>query len=1458
MRLLFTLRTATLLVILQFLFSGINGQSMGRVPGEILIHTENEAVLKEIIANNQRWNGKITKISILRGLAPLSGIWLLGIDHTKINERQFLDHIRGIRGVISAQFNHILEWRGTPDDAEYNLQWQWKNTGQNGGTPGADLAMEDAWNITTGGLTTQGDTIVVVVVDDGVQLNHTDLEDNLWINYAEIPNNGIDDDGNGYKDDYLGWNTTQENDNIGIGGSHGTRVNGMIGAIGNNSIGVTGINWNIKIMNIRPISTDEATVVASYNYALTQRKIYNQTNGEQGAFVVAVNSSWGIDYGQPADAPIWCAFYDTMGVHGILNAAATANQNINVDIDGDLPTGCSSDYLLSVTSTNRNDQKVTAGFGLTTIDLGAPGQSIYTTRTNNEYGNTSGTSFASPIVAGLVGLLYSAPCPYLGSQSIADPSGTALLIKDAIMNGVDPNTSLQGITVTGGRANAYNSLLYLIENCSTCPPVNDLSFSIISETSADITWSYSGTAESFDLRWRETGGPSWNTIQDVSSPFNLNQLLPCVEYEVEVMAICEDEESGFTSINFQTEICCLPTDNITATTLNASSVQFEWNPLPDAESYNLAYQIEGESSFDEITGITSPSIILDNLEPCTTYNYYVETVCEAGNIASSDVFSFKTAGCQNCDALNVCDAFAEDSNSEFIQTIEIGNLLNNSGNNGGYGDFLDQGADFLTYYKYAFTLTPGFPNTPFNQTWRAWVDFNQNGSFDDEGELIIDAPASTEPANGLFKIPGDALPGSTKMRVAMRFSSPANSCGSYTFGEVEDYCINIIPALPPCDFPDSISVSGIEEEKAILTWPLLPSIDNYQVEYRIENGAWSTLPDATPPFELQNLSPCTIYEVRVQADCDTTLSNFSPSAFFRTKGCGACLDNTYCSDNTAFSSSQFISSIVLAGVTNTSFNNNGYAFFEDLPIELNTNYDYELLVFLGSIFGVNTNYYRVWIDYNQNGVYDLQELVAFSDNNIQPDFTSLEFTVPDNALEGPTRMRVVLKSFSNNLSPCDAGFTGEIEEYCINIVKADPPCIPRKINLNIEQVGEAELTWKAVTPSTAYLLEYRKVGIPDWISIETMEPEFMLSPLELCTDYEVRMRTICGGDTTEYGETLTFTSFGCGACLDFDYCESRGTDSSLEWIQAVTLNTLNNNSGDNDGYQFFESLTTSLDTGATYTISVTPGFNGFDFTENFSAWIDFNQNGSFESDESILSGASNMIINNTFTVPGVPLGETRLRVAMNFSTPMGSCGVFSFGEVEDYCIQLTPGEIPCSIPEVLDTVNVSMNAASIYWDSVQTSVGYILRIKPLGAPDWEIETPVVGNSYVFNTLEACTEYEVNLITICQNKLSDEGVLIFKTACPTSIETSSSISALRLYPNPFPNNPTLEFNLNRSGRYLIHCFDARGTLMHSEQRPFNAGQNVHQLNWLDRMPSGLYLLSLTDEYGENSLIRMVKQ
>ena len=222
----------------------------------------------------------------------------------------------------------------------------------------------------------------------------------------------FDDDGNGYLDDYYGWNINQDNDNVDNGG-HGVSVEGMIGAVGNNGVGLTGVNWNVKMMTVRPSSTQEALVIESYSYILEQRKLYSQTNGQKGAFVVACNSSWGIDFGDPADAPIWCAFYDTMGVYGILNCGATANINIDIDIEGDLPTGCNSEYMIAVNRRTTRTKRNFSAFGKTTIDVAAPGRCPHDFQ-QQELHHHQWASFASPTTAGLIALLYSAPCSTIG------------------------------------------------------------------------------------------------------------------------------------------------------------------------------------------------------------------------------------------------------------------------------------------------------------------------------------------------------------------------------------------------------------------------------------------------------------------------------------------------------------------------------------------------------------------------------------------------------------------------------------------------------------------------------------------------------------------------------------------------------------------------------------------------------------------------------------------------------------------------------------------------------------------------------------------------------------------------------------------------------------------------------------------------------------------------------------
>ncbi|MCK4694239.1 MAG: S8 family serine peptidase, partial [Candidatus Cloacimonetes bacterium] len=192
------------------------------------------------------------------------------------------------------------------------------------------------------------------------------------------------------------------------------------------------------------------------------RASYNETDGELGAFVVATNASFGVNYANPANYPLWCAMYDTLGYVGVLSTGATMNINVNVDETGDMPTACDSDYLITVTNTTHNDLKnSSAAYGPTTIDLGAPGTTIKSTDLSNTYTYKTGTSMATPQVTGAIGLLFSAaPVSFL-EQYEQNPSEVALLIKQYILDGVDPLEDLDGITVSGGRLNIFNSLLLL-------------------------------------------------------------------------------------------------------------------------------------------------------------------------------------------------------------------------------------------------------------------------------------------------------------------------------------------------------------------------------------------------------------------------------------------------------------------------------------------------------------------------------------------------------------------------------------------------------------------------------------------------------------------------------------------------------------------------------------------------------------------------------------------------------------------------------------------------------------------------------------------------------------------------------------------------------------------------------------------------------------------------------------
>jgi len=415
--------------------------------------------------------------SVFKTIQPIDNDHLL-IQFTwseSLENWKAIDMIRQLTDYDLHQMDGPIELRSTDaNDVWFSSQWHLKN-----------IKAIQAWDVTRSGTTKYGDTIVIAVVDDGLHLKHPDFQGNIWINYADTMNNGIDDDANGYIDDHYGWNFQSNNNDISDSNyyvaGHGTPVAGIIGAVTNNGIGISGIMWKVKIMVVNVADTGsfpaiyQSDVLRAYSYVLQQRKLYNQTNGKQGAYVVATNSSWGIDGKFPNQAPLWCAMYDSLGKYGVLNVSAVSNNPSNlVDTDGDLPTLCPSAHLITVGSSTLGDNYFSSGYSTTSVDLSAPGANVFSTNAYTKIavqnnllyqGNFSGTSYASPMVTAAVGVLASNACPRILDSLKVNPIKWNILLKRFILEGVDVLPSLAGKSLTGGRLNIQKSLSLMDDYC---------------------------------------------------------------------------------------------------------------------------------------------------------------------------------------------------------------------------------------------------------------------------------------------------------------------------------------------------------------------------------------------------------------------------------------------------------------------------------------------------------------------------------------------------------------------------------------------------------------------------------------------------------------------------------------------------------------------------------------------------------------------------------------------------------------------------------------------------------------------------------------------------------------------------------------------------------------------------------------------------------------------------------
>jgi len=343
-------------------------------------------------------------------------------------------------GILYAHPNYQVQAFSTfPNDPRFNELWGMHNTGQTGGTPDADIDAPEAWDIGTG-----SSDIVVAVIDTGVDYTHPDLAANIWHNPGEIPGNGIDDDHNGFVDDVYGYDFVNNDGDPMDDHFHGTHCAGTIGAVGNNGIGVAGVCWNVKIMALKFLNsggsgyTEDAIRAVEYSVLMGANLSSN---------------SWG---GGGNDQGLKDAI-DAAGAAGMLFVAAAGNgSGNNNDIYPTYPASYDSTSIISVMATTNTDQMASfSNYGPTSVDLGASGVSILSCQPGGGYQLLSGTSMATPHVAGACALLWS-----------LNPGLSNSEVKDILLRTVDP--TLSGLCVSGGRLNLYKAV------CETKVPWIDI------------------------------------------------------------------------------------------------------------------------------------------------------------------------------------------------------------------------------------------------------------------------------------------------------------------------------------------------------------------------------------------------------------------------------------------------------------------------------------------------------------------------------------------------------------------------------------------------------------------------------------------------------------------------------------------------------------------------------------------------------------------------------------------------------------------------------------------------------------------------------------------------------------------------------------------------------------------------------------------------------------------------
>lgn len=406
-----------------FSFAGNALANQKFIEGELLVKYKNGTASRAAVSVNSRIGARVIEEFPELGWQRVKLPKYLSVN-------QAVSRYESDAEIESAQPNYIYNLLAVPNDPRFSDLYGMQK-----------ISAPLAWDITTG-----NSNVVIAVIDTGIKYTHEDLAANMWTNPGEIEGNGIDDDNNGFVDDFYGYDFFFNDSNPDDEHGHGTHVAGTIGAVGNNNLGVVGVNWNvrmiaIKIYNSTGNGSTSAMLINAYNYVRMMKM--------RGVNIrIANNSYGGCDEACVYDQATKDAI-DALGEANVLQVFAAGNNSRNIENIPFFPASYTTPTILSVASSDLSDNRSGfSNYGAASVDIAAPGTGILSTiRSTTNYGMMSGTSMAAPHASGAAALLVS-----------HNPNLSAASLKATLMNTVDPLSQWIGFVKTGGRLNAFKAL----------------------------------------------------------------------------------------------------------------------------------------------------------------------------------------------------------------------------------------------------------------------------------------------------------------------------------------------------------------------------------------------------------------------------------------------------------------------------------------------------------------------------------------------------------------------------------------------------------------------------------------------------------------------------------------------------------------------------------------------------------------------------------------------------------------------------------------------------------------------------------------------------------------------------------------------------------------------------------------------------------------------------------------